>query len=132
MDSRTYYTRTILAIALLAAGINIRAAEYTFSFKNKSNRAVQIELIQQLQSITALRTIQPSALFTTTIDTNQITKMHLYFCPDDVWCKTLQPERMTAIFTPKKPIHISFDGKKLRPQMKRLKNISAGDIRLIK
>ncbi len=112
--------------------INISAAEYTFSFKNKSPRAVQIELVQQLKQITTLTSVQPDQMYTANIDITEPTKMHLYYCPDNTWCKTLKPELMKVIFNPKKQIHVSFDGKKLRPQLKRLKNIGSGDIRLIK
>lgn len=131
MNTMFRYTKIVVACTCTFV-INVNAAEDTFSFKNKSPRSVQIELVQQLQQITPLISIQAGQTYTANINTAEPTKMHLYYCPDNTWCKTLKPERMTAIFNPKKQIHISFDGKKLRPQRKRLKNIGSSDIRLIK
>ena len=131
MNTMFRYTK-IVVILVGTFVINISAAEYTFSFKNKSPRDVQIELVQQLKSVTPLNTVQAGQMYTANINISEPTKMYLYYCPDNTWCKTLKSERMTAIFNPKKQIHISFNGKKLRPQLKRLQNIGSGDIRLIK
>src|SRR5580704_10961902 len=114
---------TIIATQQLSAGDS-----YTFSLKNKSPRAVQIELMQQLSYITKLRSVQAGDMFTADINIKEPTKMYLHYCPNDTWCKTTKPERMTVVFTPKKQIHVVYDGEKIRPQLKRLKNVGSGDI----
>jgi len=123
----------ILIAALLYCGQSIQASQnYNFSFKNKSPRPVQIEIMQQLTPITKLTSVGAEQMFTATINTKEVTRMYIYYCPDATWCKTLKPEGMTAIFTPHKPIHISFDGKTVRPQLKRFKNVGSSDIKVIK
>jgi hypothetical protein len=131
---KKFYTIPFILIAALLYGSqSIRASQdYNFSFKNKSPRPVQIEIMQQLTPITKLIAVSAGDMFTTSINTKEVTRMYIYYCPDTTWCKTLKPERMTATFTPHKPIHITFDGKTVRPQLKRFKNVGSSDIKVIK
>jgi hypothetical protein len=121
-----------IAAALYCCPRIYASEDYNFSFKNKSPRSVQIEIMQQLDPITKLTTVGAGQMFTKAINTKEVTRMYIYYCPDATWCKTLKPERMTATFTPHKPIHITFDGKTVRPQLKRFKNVGSSDIRVIK
>jgi len=123
----------ILIAAAIYCGKSICAAQdYNFSFKNKSPRPVQIEVMHQLTPITQLTSVGVGQMFTNTINVKEVTRMYIYYCPDDTWCKTRKPQRMTATFTPHKPIHIVFDGNKVHPQLKRFKNVGSSDIKVIK
>ncbi len=123
----------VLLIAVIGGQSTLSAdQDYNVSFKNKSPRTVQIELIQQIKPITNLTTVAVGDMYTATINTKEVTKMHIFYCPDDAWCKKLKPERMTVIFTPNKPIHVTYDGKTVIPQLKRFNNVGSRDIRVIK
>jgi hypothetical protein len=107
----------LLLLSVMSIGTSYAMQTPTFSLKNNSSEIIHIDLRQNSKSLFgSLRTIMANTEFPVYIDvSNQKTILHIFFCPTNTDCTTMQ-KKLSATFPMGKTIYIKFDGKKIEVQ----------------